>query len=103
VFYILPSKAVDAILPLEVRPAPARTVRVFVGRMEVVTPADEEAVEQAVTRADSTTLERYGRVLGPITDRLLARTTDRDAASHLRAAANSAFTSYVRRLSSVCE
>src|SRR5580658_6886401 len=38
-FYFLPTSEVDPILPLQVRPAPARVVRVFVGRIELFSPA----------------------------------------------------------------
>ena len=32
--YIVPSRAVDQILPLQIEPQPAETTRVFVGRLE---------------------------------------------------------------------
>ena len=34
--YIMPPHSVDAILPLQVEPAPLRTARVFVGRIELL-------------------------------------------------------------------
>ena len=34
-FYVAPRRAVDAILPLDITPAPGSVVRVFVGRMEL--------------------------------------------------------------------
>lgn len=37
-FYLLPRRLTDEILPLAVRPAPDEVVRVLVGRMEVMTP-----------------------------------------------------------------
>jgi hypothetical protein len=64
--YIVPSQFVDTILPLSIRPAPAQTVRVFVGRLELVTPATEKAVETAFESHDNVTLARYGRFLDPI-------------------------------------
>jgi len=36
--YIMPSRSVEAILPLRVEPAPLRTARVFVGRIELRSP-----------------------------------------------------------------
>ena len=36
--YIVPARAVDAFLPLHVDPAPSQTARVFVGRIELITP-----------------------------------------------------------------
>ncbi len=41
VFWIVPPAKTDAILPLEVHPAPAKCVRVIVGRSEVLRPARE--------------------------------------------------------------
>jgi len=45
--YIVPSAFVNEVLPLSIHPLPAQTVRVFVGRLELVTPATEKAVESA--------------------------------------------------------
>jgi hypothetical protein len=42
VFWVLPRTTVDRILPLEVSPAPAETVRVLVGRSEVFRPSQEK-------------------------------------------------------------
>lgn len=66
ILYILPRQAVNAILPLTVSPAPANTVRVFVGRLEIVTPATEKAVERAFATHDHQALDRYRRFLEPI-------------------------------------
>jgi hypothetical protein len=41
VFWVVPAAKVDAILPLHVTPAPDKTVRVIVGRSEVLRPARE--------------------------------------------------------------
>ncbi|MGB9465442.1 MAG: hypothetical protein WBR10_10035, partial [Candidatus Acidiferrum sp.] len=54
--YIVPRQFVDSVLPLSISPAPAKTVRVFVGRLELVTPATQRAVEQALATHDQTTL-----------------------------------------------
>jgi hypothetical protein len=70
--YIVPRPFVDSILPLNIQPAPAQTVRVFVGRLELVTPATQRAVEQALTTHDQTTLARYGRFLVPIIENMIA-------------------------------
>ncbi|MCA1561819.1 MAG: hypothetical protein LC753_16255 [Acidobacteria bacterium] len=37
-FYVIPRAGVDAILPLDIEPRPGDVVRVFVGRIEIVTP-----------------------------------------------------------------
>ena len=99
VFYIVPPRAVDAILPLTVEPAPARVARVFVGRMEVITPADERSVETALAADDAAVIERYGRFLGPITDRILARHRDAITQERVRKATDAAFTSLLSRAS----
>jgi hypothetical protein len=70
--YIVPRPFVDGVLPLTITPAPAQTVRVFVGRLELVTPATQRAVEQALSIHDQTTLTRYGRFLGPILENMIA-------------------------------
>jgi len=64
--YIVPSAFVNGVLPLSIHPAPVQTVRVFVGRLELVTPATERAVERAVVTHDSATLKVFGRFLEPI-------------------------------------
>lgn len=69
-FYIVPSIMVDEILPLTIQPKPANVVRVFVGRVEVFTPATIKAVEKAVNSNDKTVIATYGRFLGPIMDRI---------------------------------
>jgi len=69
-FYIVPGRVIDSVLPLDIQPAPAQVTRVFVGRMEVITPAIEEDVKQAITNNDLAALEKYGRFLQPIAQRL---------------------------------
>jgi len=70
--YIVPRHFVDSVLPLTINPAPAQTVRVFVGRLELVTPTTQRAVEQALAVNDQTTLTRYGRFLVPILENMIA-------------------------------
>lgn len=65
-FYIMPPSLVDAVLPLAVNPAPAKTVRVFVGRMELVTSTTRQAVQAALASQDLDTLNKYSRFLEPI-------------------------------------
>ncbi len=45
-FYLLPQSETDRILPLHVQPTPDETVRVMVGRLEVITPERERRLEQ---------------------------------------------------------
>jgi hypothetical protein len=65
-FYIVPARFVDTVLPLTVTPAPAQTVRVFVGRLELISPATQKAVAAALAANDNATLQKYGRFLAPI-------------------------------------
>jgi hypothetical protein len=71
--YIVPSRAIDAFLPLHVDPAPSQTARVFVGRIELITPETMRSVEDAIARGDWPTIERYGRFLDPILNRIVSK------------------------------
>jgi hypothetical protein len=71
--YIVPAAFVNEVLPLSINPAPARTVRVFVGRLEVVTPATEKAVETAFAAHDTATLKAYDLFLEPILATMIKR------------------------------
>jgi len=70
--YIVPTRAVDAFLPLHVDPAPAQIARVFVGRIELITPEITHMVEEAMTTGNWPAIERYGRFLDPILNRIAA-------------------------------
>jgi hypothetical protein len=71
--YIVPPEFVNRILALSISPAPAWTARVFVGRLELVPPATERAVESAFATHDRATLEKYGRFLEPILQTMIAK------------------------------
>ena len=73
IFYLLPQATVDGILPIDIDPKPANITRVFVGRMEVVTPEIESEVASAILRNDQRTLRKYGRVLEPISQMIEGR------------------------------
>src|SRR3984957_3171358 len=75
--YIVPSQAIGGILPLQVEPAPVQTARVFVGRIELVTPETKRTVEQALAKGDLSTVDRYSRFLGPILQRISTRDSAR--------------------------
>lgn len=64
--YIVPRSFVDSVLPLSIEPAPGNLVRVYVGRLELMTPATQQAVESALTTGDHATLAKYNRFLDPI-------------------------------------
>jgi len=64
--YIVPSSFIDKVLPLTIDPVPGQIVRVFVGRLEIVTPATAVAVKAALAHNDEASLDKYGRFLEPI-------------------------------------
>jgi hypothetical protein len=64
--YIVPRGFIDNVLPLTIDPAPGQIVRVFVGRLEIVTPTTARAVKTAIAHNDEETLKKYGRFLEPI-------------------------------------
>ena len=99
-FYVVPQATVDAILPLTVRPAPKEVARAFVGRMEIVTPESLVLVQTAMAGNDTAALERHGRFLGPIADRLSAQMSSVSDRSKVRAVLNSVFANYVSRFGS---
>ena len=86
VFYILTRKSTDKILPLTINPRPAETVRVMVGRAEVITPEMEQDVRRQVgllhsdsarTRAEAEAyLKKYGRFYEPILKSILESEKD---------------------------
>jgi hypothetical protein len=70
--YIVPRATVDAMLPLEIKPRPIETARVFVGRLELITPATTAEVKRALETKDRPALLKYGRFLLPIAQRIVA-------------------------------
>jgi hypothetical protein len=81
-FYLVPQPAVESILPLDIDPKPSQVARVFVGRIEVITPTTENAVISAIRANDSRALTGHSRFLEPIVQRILAsRPADLDQAS----------------------
>jgi len=71
-FYIVPTAFVNTILPLTIHPAPSQTVRVFVGRLELVTPATTQALEKILATHDADALHKYNRFLEPILEQMKA-------------------------------
>jgi hypothetical protein len=49
VFYSLPQSNTDALLPLHLTPAPKELVRVMIGRLETLTPEQEQKIEGLVS------------------------------------------------------
>lgn len=86
VFYVLSRKSTDKILPLNVQPKPKETVRVMVGRAEVITPEMEQDVRKQVGFLHSNSkevrqeaqnnLKKYGRFYEPILKSILESERD---------------------------
>jgi hypothetical protein len=70
--YLVPRETIDAVLPLSIEPGPAELARVFMGRMELITPATLKTVEGAIADNDPATFKRYGRFALPIVQRISA-------------------------------
>ena len=68
--YIVPRQFIDHVLPLTIDPAPGQIVRVFVGRLEIVTPITASTVKTALASNDEVTLNKFGRFLEPILQNL---------------------------------
>jgi len=93
--YIVPRAFVESILPLNIQPAPAQTVRVFVGRLELVTPATQRAIEQAMETHDRATLNRYGRFLVPILQSMIANEKNSAKKAHFNEYLNNVYSAQI--------
>jgi hypothetical protein len=80
--YVVPSEFVNSILALQINPAPTRTARVFIGRLELITPETEKAVETALQSHDNATIGKYGRFYEPILEEMI-RSSDKNRAHAL--------------------
>jgi len=60
IFYILPRKTTDAVLPLAITPEPTEIVRVLVGRLEFVTAEAKEDTVRFLTE-----LSQFGKLPAP--------------------------------------
>jgi hypothetical protein len=58
-FYMVPTKLTDELLPLTVSPAPDELVRVLVGRYEIMSPEDENRVTKLVEKSIQSRAEYY--------------------------------------------
>ncbi|HYG77213.1 MAG TPA: hypothetical protein VEK08_19570 [Planctomycetota bacterium] len=86
VLYLLPTAWTDRVLPLSVTPKPDSTVRVMVGRAEIITPELEAAVNKHVAAlADSEfevrerasrEIKKLGRFAEPVLKRVQATAVD---------------------------
>ena len=94
IFYIVPRKVTDGILPITIEPAPKELARVLVGRMEVITPEMERAVRQQIAKLKSdspdiqsvarTIIRKHGRFSEPVLKSILEKTTDMKLRSRIK-------------------
>ena len=70
VLYLVPRETIDALLPLSITPAPQEIARVFVGRVELLSPAMRETIGRAIAGRDTAALQRYGRFLNAFIDQM---------------------------------
>jgi hypothetical protein len=73
VFYVVPRPQTDALLPLKIAPSPDAVARVFVGRVEVLSPWTRQTIQDAADNRDLATLKKFGRFLEPFTDQMKMR------------------------------
>ena len=98
VLYTLPRRATDELLPLKITPTPDETVRVMVGRIDVLTPEQEDKIAGLIkgldagipiSKEDARELKPMGRFLTPALERAAERTA-KSQAYKLRSAVYSA-------------
>jgi hypothetical protein len=86
VFYILPRRMTDSVLPITIGPQPTQLVRVLVSRIEIITPEMENAVRAELNQLDDpspevraaaqTALRQHGRFAEPVVERVLRGDND---------------------------
>lgn len=86
VFYIVPRKVTDSILPITIEPRPSELTRVLVGRVEIITPEMEGEIEQEAARlgdssrrvqeAAAEIAHKHGRFAEPVLKAVLEKTSD---------------------------
>ncbi|HEU4386691.1 MAG TPA: hypothetical protein VFV34_02760, partial [Blastocatellia bacterium] len=95
IFYIMPRSITDAVLPMNLRPAPDDLVRVMVARTDVMTPEIlsemraafyEALVRDSVPEDSLAVVRRYRRFAEPILLRALGESVPRDRIQSLIAA-----------------
>ncbi len=93
--YVVPNSFVEKILPLSIQPQPAKIQRVFVGRMELLTPTTRSAIETAVAGRDKAALAKYGRFVAPIIEMILGRNPAVFHSAELSQELNGIYQSYI--------
>ena len=91
VFYIVPRKVTDSILPLTVEPQPTETSRVLVGRIEIITPEMESEIETILSDSSrdlndisEELMRKHGRFAEPVLKDLLEKTSDAELRERIR-------------------
>jgi hypothetical protein len=93
--YIVPNSFVEEILPLSIHPQPASIQRVFVGRVELLTPTTQTAIETAVATRDKITLAKYSRFVAAIIEMILRKNPDSLHSAELSQELSGIYRSYV--------
>jgi hypothetical protein len=57
-FYLVPNAITDELLPLTIEPRPSETIRVLVGRMEILSREDERRLE-SIVKASAAELMKF--------------------------------------------
>jgi hypothetical protein len=93
--YVLPREVTDALIPIQIKPAPDQLVRVMVGRTELLTPESERRIEQwvgelgapdyKVRQAAAQGLARLGRISEPALRRVVSLTKDAEVRTRAEA------------------
>jgi hypothetical protein len=88
ILYILPRSWCDEVLPLTFKPAPKKLERVFVGRAEIFTPAQEWTVMKAIMRNAEGTDADKAAATAMLEESQLGRFADAVVRKHIAANAN---------------
>jgi hypothetical protein len=92
--YLLPQSLTDRMIPLTIKPAPDETVRVMVGRLEILTPQVEKNIEKLVVQLASPTqadrdaamrsISKFGRFAEPALQRVAKLSDDPEIAARAK-------------------
>jgi len=92
--YLLPQSLTDRMIPLKVTPKPDQTVRVMVGRLEVLTPQVEKSIETLLIQLASpmpaerdaamASITRFGRFAEPALQRVSKLSDDPEIKARAR-------------------
>ena len=97
ILYLVPRPFVDSVLPITINPTPNQLTRVFIGRLELITPATQNSVVTAFASNDQSTLSKYNRFLDPILRSMLDQAQDQPIRDRLASYLNSAYTTFYSR------